>query len=554
VSNTRVLLQICNYLIKQGVDFVVPDGNGRVAFVSAVLHARVHVLDLFLQHIYSAPDFAWKATLSSRVVSFSEAYFEKYSPFRFLVWHVLMVCPCKQVRSTINSDRVDLLRAYYEECLIRLTSFTVDMHGNPQLQRIVFPFDAPPDVCLSCLELAVLKELPILCTDWANALISRRSGAQASSFLEETIVSPPVTTLKVFVFSLISQIIPVSTWELLLSCLPQVPTSVSFDEIWPQSSEIRKAARIHHDFVHRYFEKTTSEDSIYKAINDAFFNLANTIYPSFLSGITDDPSMSMPTTWNLMILAIATRESKKVIGIARELDLSEGKKHPSSLLHLAVYYDMVSPILHAVDKEGRPLIPREDLDQRVYFTPFRRELSALMVAVHAGKGADTIQALLRAGARTVWTDFVWASRKSSPSISLVLFESICASISTADLTAALNQSISEVFGQTILSILCARGDDSAIMHALVQKILESGAAVDQVDDFGLSSIQYAIAQGSRKLVQVLLKWKTSLNNGPYPVEKNAHMRRAAIKLGRLVRCFLLKRFDDGTFSDEKQAS
>lgn len=545
-----VILQICNYLIMQGVDFIVPDRNGCVAFVSSVLHAKVHILDLFLHHIYTAPDFAWRTTSSSRVVSFSEAYFEKYSPFRFLVWHILMLCPCKPITNTIDSDRIDLLRAYYEECLIRLTSFT-DAHGNPQMQRIIFPLDAPQDVCFSCLELAALKQLPILCTSWVNSLISRRSGFQASSFLEDRMISSPVASLKVFVFSLLSQVVPVSTWKLLLSCLPQVPNSVPFDEIWPLSSEIRKAARIHHDFVYRYFENKISEDSICKGLNDAFCNLARTTSRSFHSSIVDDPNTSMSTTWNLLILALGTREPQKVVVIARELALSEGEKHPSSLLHLAVYYDMVLPILDAVDKDGRPLICRENVDQKTYFTPFRREMSALMVAVNSGKSSDTIQALLRAGARVVWTDFVWACRRSSPSISLLLFQSLRTSMSTIDLTVALNQSNSESCGQTILSILCTRGDDSAIMRTLVQTILESGGSVDQVDDIGLSSIQYAIFQGCRKLVQVLLKWKASLGNGPYVEEKNPLVRRASIKLGRLVRCFLLKRFDEGALSDEK---
>ena len=541
-------MQVCKYFLDSAIDIATPDGSGRIPLVSAAIHVKFHLLETFLIHTQSAPEFAWKTTFNTRVVSFSEAYFEKGSPFRYLVWHMLVACPPTPMSDNLANDKIARIRKNLENCLLLLTSNSVNEYSESIPNKVVFPIEAPHDVCFTCLDLAALKQLPTICTTWVRFLVSRRSGAEASSLMDESKTPPRRPEDKAFLYCLLAHLIPTSTWQLLISCMPHIPMVIASETIWPSISDLNKVARIHYEYAHCYYDVQISESSILKSLQDSICRLTKTSSPIFKEYI--EPPFLVPKDLNIIYLALETRDSTKITTILKS---STSAEYPPLLLQYATYYDIVSPVLQACNRDGMPVSSTINIDSKFSFTFYHREMSALMVAVEEDR-LDAARALLCSGACATWADFILAARKSSPIISILLLETISASLSTDDLKSALNHPNKEIYDQPVLSILCARGDESSMMLVLVQQMLKSGSAINQLDCFGLSSLHYAVAQGKHKLVEVLLNWNalscgsTSILSMNSTVDVSCSDRTLSVvnrgtrKLGRLVRCFLLKRF------------
>ena len=137
-------------MLLDGVDILRADKTGIVPFVLASMKGIDCILRVMCSHLNMLNDSPWFYRSNSKSCSFFDAYFEKESPFHYLIWNMLLVCPDNTVK---NSSTI---RDSYQTCILLLIESSLKYEYT---QKFIFPYDNPPDAFFTCLELAILKKL-----------------------------------------------------------------------------------------------------------------------------------------------------------------------------------------------------------------------------------------------------------------------------------------------------------------------------------------------------------------------------------------------------------
>ena len=168
---------ICQNLLENGIEVTTSDGDGRIAMIVAAILGRANVLSLICKHLCTSAmsTTTWRLISNGKLCTFSDAYFEKSSPFRYLIWHMLIECPV--IGSDIGTSRVN-----YERCITLLLRKN---DSSSTSNNIIFPFESPPGVFFDCFALAVLKQLTNVLNSISNQISLQNAGTQATENIIE---------------------------------------------------------------------------------------------------------------------------------------------------------------------------------------------------------------------------------------------------------------------------------------------------------------------------------------------------------------------------------
>lgn len=550
--------EMCQHLLKIGMKTIQPDGKGMVALIIAALHGKSNILALIYQYISTSSAFEWKLS-NGKVCSFADAYFERNSSFRYLVWNVLMICPHDDGENTTTATTRS-----FQKCLVSMIKKT---------NRFSFPCDSPPNACFTCLELAALKQLPDVLFVLCQQLDSYSIGAKASASATKHISNNNRTDLpglagcnirRIFFYMLVSERVPISALKLFTRNAYKgndIDIPFTYKELWPSSLELSKTIRIHLDFKTKanFFNVTSVDESEHEAkLTDSFkqnFVAARQSYFCKLlcqKVIASNTSESSNDIWNPLYIAISTRDTERINLILQMLLGNETRQSESSfalpplLFHFAAYYNRMHALEKILTENATEVLKRIDLRSHSleYFDPMQIVCAPMDVAVKVSN-ISSVRTLISIDATTVsWSNFLYASISGSADIALVLLDSLQVSMSEDDMKHSLNSTSLQLptapHKTTVLTCICRRGVESPSLLSLVSRILSLGANAKIVDDHGVTCLDYSIGLGCKSLAKLILEWNLATLSNLDPKEK-IKIDRGIAKLASLVRSFLLKR-------------
>ena len=538
---------VCSHLLEIGMKTIEPDGNNQIALVLAILCGKAHIVSLIFQHISTSSNFKW-TLLNGKASTFSDVYFQKNSPFRYIVWNVLMLCPSRSSPGEIK------LSSEYQKVVLTLIKMT---------NKFSFPCDSPPDACFSCLDLAALKQLPdvlmFLCQqiDLFSVGSKVTESAMNNSRRDVSLYGSRSSLRRTLFYILLSDTIPVASLNLLTrNALGPNDMREAFliDELWPSDFNLSKTIRNHVEYIQKsgiYVgddNDAQNTERSRKLLISCIKCLQKNCKSSYYCNAILRNSTSSVELWESIYLAIASREKEKIITVLRSLlaNREDDKASlPPLIFHVASYYNRVNTVVSYLSENAPSLLKKLDLNCKEYFDIMSEACTPLDVAVKCSNIAS-VRTLLSLDCSVLWSHFLYASIIGSLEIAFILLTHLEHSMSNDDMKYALNDSSSlpEISAKiprntNLLTCICRRGFENPPIISLVERLLDLGADVNALDDYGMTCFNYAASLGCKNLARMIIQW--TYDDAHVDVSTKAKLTRSLSRLITLVRKFLLRR-------------
>ena len=547
-SSKADLTDVCSHLLEIGMKTVEADGNNQVALVVAALLGKAHITSLIFQYISTSPKFEWKL-LNGKASTFTDVYFQKSSPFRYMIWNILMMSP---PRGDVRGEKI---RNDYQQVILTLIKTT---------NTFSFPSDTPPDACFSCLELAALKQMSdvllLLCrqVDLFSVGSKATKSAMAHSNRDTLLFGNVSSLRRTFFYVLLSDCVPITTLELLTRNalgLQNVRKAFTVEELWPSDFELSRTIQNHIVYVQRSGIYSV-EDDIIKSTDRMKISLISSMKnreknakASYYCNKLLENSASSIDLWDPIYIAIASKEKEKIIHVLQlllsNIEQEDEYSFPKLLLHVASYYNRVVTVDTYLTQYAPSVRKKIDLDHKAYFDIMREVCTPLDVAIKCSNVAS-VRTLLSMNCSVIWSHFLHASILGNTEIALLLLTHLESSIPEDDMKYALNDcsSLSEISAKipqntTILTNICRRGVEDTSTILLVERLLYLGANVDAVDDYGMTCVNYAASLNCKNLTRVILR--LAYDDAHIEATEKLKLEKSLSKLCSLVRRFLLRR-------------
>ena len=538
---------VCSHLLEIGMKTVEPDGNNQIALIMAVLLGKAHIVSLIFRHISTSSIFNWNL-LNGKASTFADVYFQKNSPFRYIVWNVLMMCPSRG-----GSDNAQLCDEYQQIALTLIKT----------TNKFSFPCDTPPDACFSCLDLAALKQLPevleFLChqVDLFSVGSKVTETTMKHSYRSQSLYGNTSSLRRTYFYILLSDSLPVISLDLLARnalSVGDIRKAFTVDELWPSDFELTKTVRSHVHYIQRS-GICPVDQNIANMIEDVKTLLISSVKclhkgkkNSYFSSNILERTASSIGLFESIYIAIASKEKNKIIHVLHSMlwnDEDDNISLPTLLFHVASYYNRVNTVDTYLTRYAPQLLRNFDLNKKEYFDLMHRVCTPLDVAIKCSNIAS-VRTLLSMECSVDWSHFLHACIQGSAEIALLLLTCLEDSMSDNDMKHALNDSLlpEEISAKVprntpLLTCICRRGVEDTSITLLVERLLSLGADVNAIDDYGMTCVNYAASLGCKNLTHIILRW--TYDDARIEPNKKARLEKSLSKLCSLVRKFLLRR-------------
>ena len=180
--------------------------------------------------------------------------------------------------------------------------------------------------------------------------------------------------------------------------------------------------------------------------------------------------------------------------------------------HVASYYNRMNTVVSYLSENAPSLLKKLDLNCKEYFDIMSEACTPLDVAVKCSNIAS-VRTLLSLDCPVLWSHFLYASILGSSEIAFILLTHLEHSMSEDDMKYALNDSSSlpELSAKiprntNLLTCICRRGFENPSVISLVERLLDLGADVNALDDYGMTCVNYAASLGCKNLTRMIIQW------------------------------------------------